>query len=443
MSSVILCASPMDGHIAPMLGVAAFLRENGHRVRFLTGARYESAVRRTGAEFLALPAESDLTDDAIEAGRQQDGERVTGPKAMALNIKRIFLDPAAGQYRTLLAAIAAEHTDAVLAENAFVGAAALALSSAEGRPAVIACGVLPLGLCSVDTAPFGLGLPPRSDLVGRLRNRFLNAAARHVILRVPQKQAERTVRELTGNPLDVFFTDWTRYADHFAQFTVPGFEYPRRDLPSHVHFLGPAARLAPAAAALPDWWHELDGSRPVVHVTQGTIANDDLDELILPTIRALADEDVLVVVSTGGRPVEALGVLPANVRAAEFLPYDRLMPLIDVFVSNGGYGGLHFALEHGVPIVAAGDIEDKLETTARVAWSGVGVNLKTGTPTDAAVGAAVRTVLNDGSYRRHAERIRDEIAASQGVAGIVPLIEQGRRLPSEARGGERRPALHG
>lgn len=40
--------------------------------------------------------------------------------------------------------------------------------------------------------------------------------------------------------------------------------------------------------------------RPVVHVTQGTIANKDFGQLIAPTLRALADEDVLVVVSTGG-----------------------------------------------------------------------------------------------------------------------------------------------
>ena len=29
-------------------------------------------------------------------------------------------------------------------------------------------------------------------------------------------------------------------------------------------------------STMPEWWHELDGSRPVIHVTQGTLANDDL-----------------------------------------------------------------------------------------------------------------------------------------------------------------------
>ena len=59
--------------------------------------------------------------------------------------------------------------------------------------------------------------------------------------------------------------------------------------------------------------------------------------------------DALVVVATGGRPVSSLPAdLPSNVRAASFLPYDQLLPLTDLMVTNGGYGGVHYALEHGV-----------------------------------------------------------------------------------------------
>ena len=37
-------------------------------------------------------------------------------------------------------------------------------------------------------------------------------------------------------------------------------------------FVGPVSR-EPRSRALPDWWPDLDGSRPVVHVSQGTVAN--------------------------------------------------------------------------------------------------------------------------------------------------------------------------
>ena len=57
----------------------------------------------------------------------------------------------------------------------------------------------------MDTAPFGLGILPRSDLLGRVRNRFLYWAAKNVILRTPQRQVEQMIEKLTGAELDVFF----------------------------------------------------------------------------------------------------------------------------------------------------------------------------------------------------------------------------------------------
>jgi UDP:flavonoid glycosyltransferase YjiC (YdhE family) len=55
-------------------------------------------------------------------------------------------------------------------------------------------------------------------------------------------------------------------------------------------------------------WPELHGERPVVHVTQGTIDNADLGRPVEPTIAALAEEDVTVVVTTGGRNVSRIRI---------------------------------------------------------------------------------------------------------------------------------------
>ncbi len=63
--------------------------------------------------------------------------------------------------------------------------------------------------------------------------------------------------------------------------------------------------------------------------------------------------------------VDALWISgPANVRAAEFLPYAELFARTDVFVTNGGYTGVTLALAHGVPIVQAGTTEEKAEIAA-------------------------------------------------------------------------------
>jgi UDP:flavonoid glycosyltransferase YjiC (YdhE family) len=161
-----------------------------------------------------------------------------------------------------------------------------------------------------------------------------------------------------------------------------------------------------------------------VHVTQGTIDNADLGRLIAPTLRALADDDVLVVATTGGRPVEEVeralgGALPANARVAEFLPYDRLLPLCSAVVTNGGFGGVQRVIAHGLPLVVAGSTEDKPEVAARVAWAGCGRNLRTGTPRPDAIRRAVRDVLTTPSYRARSRELAAVIAALPDPLDVI------------------------
>lgn len=422
MSSVVLCSTPVHGHVTPLLAVARHLHENGHRVRFLSGAKYRSAIEATGAEFLALPADADYDDADMDAAFP---ERVglTGAAGIRYDISAIFLRPALSQLAALEAALAAEPADAVLVEPMFMGTLGLVRKNRSDRPAVISLGIIPLGLSSPDTAPYGLGVTPMRGPLGRLRNSLLRFLAQKVIFGKVQKEAEQLMLQATGEPLDGFFMSGQENADAIVQFSVPGFEYPRANLPATVHFVGPVSRTVPSSGELPEWWGELEGNRPVVHVSQGTVANRNYAQLIEPAIEGLATEDVLVVVSTGGRPVDTLpSPLPANVRVASYLPHDKLLPLTDVFVSNGGYGGVHYALEHGVPLVVAGRTEDKAEVTARVGWTGAGVNLATNTPKPDQVRAAVRRVLADGSYRAASARIGAEIQASTGLEGLEAVI---------------------
>ena len=176
-------------------------------------------------------------------------------------------------------------------------------------------------------------------------------------------------------------------------------------------------------APRPSWWADLDGGRPVVHVTQGTIANKDFDQLVTPALEALADEDVLVVVTTGGRPLDALPPLPDNARAAEYLDYDDLLPRTAAFVTNGGYGGVQYAMRYGVPIVATGGKEDKPEVGGRIVWSGVGVRMRTDHPSPSALRDAVREVLRAPRYRNASRRIAADMAEAPGLDGLTAIID--------------------
>ena len=77
--------------------------------------------------------------------------------------------------------------------------------------------------------------------------------------------------------------------------------------------------------------------KPVVHVTQGTVATSP-EQLIVPTLQALAGEDVLVVATTGRAPVRELYGHAPNARIERFIPYAHFMPHVDVMITNAGYG---------------------------------------------------------------------------------------------------------
>ena len=424
MSDIILASVPINGHVTPLLAVARHLVQRGDDVRFLTGSRFADAVTATGAMHVSLPAEADFDDRKLRDDQDAvfpERRGLKGTRALAFDIEHVFARPGRSQYDAVVGLLQDRPADALVTDPGFAGGALLTSTPRDRRPPVVVAGVVPLTLMSRDTAPYGTGLPP-ARVANRLRNRLLAAVAGRVTAGA-QAYADGIHREIHGTPMPVHILNWGVRAEAIVQFTVPEFEYPRADAPRTLRFVGPVTAAA-SAASLPSWWDELDGSRPVVHVTQGTFANTDFGELVAPALEALAGDDVLVVVATGGRPIGALPPLTANARAAEFLPYDSLLPKTDVYVTNGGYGGVQYALRHGVPIVTIGGQEDKPEVGARVAWSGVGVRLRTERPSSAALRRAIRKVLADDGYRIAARRIAAKAQAAPSVAGLAATIDE-------------------
>ena len=177
--------------------------------------------------------------------------------------------------------------------------------------------------------------------------------------------------------------DWSvQIADRVIHPSIPELEYPRSDLPANVEFIGPLLPAGGGDFIPPAWWPDVaearSHGRPVVLVTQGTVARDP-ERLLRPAVTALAGTDALVVATTGGSdPDDVLPVQdrPSNLRLVRFIPFTAVLPHTDVMVTNGGFGGVQLALANGVPLVTAGKTEDKMEVNARVAWSGAGVSLR-------------------------------------------------------------------
>lgn len=230
------------------------------------------------------------------------------------------------------------------------------------------------------------------------------------------------------------------WPNRFLQMCPPSIMYPRSDAPSSFRYAGGLPRLGPKTnssfeeKSLPSWWEAEVVHRPssqkVVFVCQGTVIFD-YTALVLPTIEALKDRpDTLVVAVLGLKgatlPSDLLpgGVVPANVRVVDYLPYDAILPLADVFVGNGGYGGVIHSVSHGTPMVLAGDTEDKAEMCAITAWCGAAVNLRTGRPSVEDVRRGVEEVLTNDKYTRTCVKIKEEMERFDPLRVIEETVDE-------------------
>jgi MGT family glycosyltransferase len=422
----LLVSTPMMGHLNPLLGVGRILISDGHDVVGLSSTYLRDRIEAIGATFRGFLPAADF--DIRNASEQFAELKATppGPKQLRLILERGFVDFMLPQYHSVKAVMHEFPFDIIIGDHLMLGVLPMLLGPWSKRPPVALLGTTYLLSRRDDGAPNDAGIPPASSTAQHKEYAALYRAFEEAVFAPVGECLDSRLAEIGVAPLRMNLYDaMVELPDAYLQLTVPRFELPRRRMGPTVHFVGPLP-ITPHQAPIPSWAPDLDGSRKVVLVTQGTLTNDDFSELVLPTLQALQNEpDVIVVVTTGGRPVETLGgPLPGNVRVAQYLPFEWVLPKIDAFVTNGGYGSVNQALSFGVPIVTAGTAADRGDVSARVAWSGVGVNLATNAPTAAALRPAVRAVLDDPKYRAQAALYAAEARGIDTRAEILRILRQ-------------------
>jgi MGT family glycosyltransferase len=395
------------------------LSSRGHEVVSYTTARFSETVEKMGAEPRTYQSAPDIEFERINELFPERPKKA-GLKQALWDLTMV-VDLAEKQYADLEKIAETEAFDVVVTD-------AMALSGqlfAEKRQLPLAAvNAMNLFAPSRDTPADGLGMSPSSSPLGRIRNRLttwlmydvaLGSVNRHLHQLRERLGLPRLAANLFAMPFEI--------SQLFLQPSVPSFEYPRSDLPPQVHFVGALPPPPPSDWSPPEWWPRLHQDKPVVVVTQGTVATD-FDDLLHPTLRGLAAEDVFVVAATGKQHRHKVEGHHDNAVVEAFVPFDELLPHADVFVTNGGYGGIHFALRHGVPLVVAGQSEDKAETCARVRFSGVGIDLETTRAKPNDIRRAVRKVLREPSYKARVAEIRSELELLDGPSLGADMLER-------------------
>ncbi|KAH8668815.1 hypothetical protein BX600DRAFT_435332 [Xylariales sp. PMI_506] len=424
---ILVVCHGLSGHLAPLIRIASGLHSRGWQLSFLGPTAHRSRIESTGAEFFALKGDADLDDKLYyEKPSILDYNSLHWVERGKIDLRLQCIEPLVTQWELFKSTLVTLHNREperqliVVAEAFFLGIMPLKygapLPPGVPMPETVCISVTVPALRSIDLPPFIHPLPFDQTPAGRARNEQMwekrEKSAKLLTELLDQKMVSAGATKAIGEP----FLAGANYTCHdvILQLGVPGFEYPRSDWPSGFKFVG-LVQGPPSKTPMKDpdfsWWRELtDNSsldfngpqrKRVILVAQGTVEINP-EDLILPTLRAFAErQDVLVVAILGWKDAKLPGLErpPSNARIADYLSYDLALEQSDVWVHNAGFGAVNHGIAHGVPMVVAGEGMDKTENARRVASSGIGIDLGSSKPSVDQVRQAVEQVLGESSFR--------------------------------------------
>jgi UDP:flavonoid glycosyltransferase YjiC (YdhE family) len=207
-------------------------------------------------------------------------------------------------------------------------------------------------------------------------------------------------------------------------FIPMSFEDPAALPPPTTRSLRAQPLVAAPGEQSPEWLTELP-DRPTIYATLGTVPVFTRPVLFDAIITGVRDLDVNLITTLGRNlEPEQFGPQPSNVHLVRYISQALLLPRCDVVIAHGGLGTVLGTLSHGIPMVLVPLGADQPANVARAVALGTGIALEPDQRTPDAIRDAVRAVLADPTYRRNAERVRDEMAALPGPEYAVELLER-------------------
>ncbi len=413
-TKVLFANVPADGHFNPLTGLAAHLLAKGCDVRWYTSSKYSEKIKRLGIPFYGMKKALDVSaTDGDMTALFPAREKLKGQVAkLKFDMINVFILRSPEYYED----IADIHQDfpfeIMIADVTFGG---IPYVQEKMNIPVISVNVIPNPETSKDLPPPGLGMTPSKTVAGKIKQSVLRFIADKILFAGPTRVMKMTLANhgIQTNGAGIFDV-MIRKSAAVMQSGTPGFEYKRSDMSSHIHFAGPLLPYSKKKEG-PAWYDaKLGQYDKMILVTQGTVEKD-VEKLIVPTLEAFKDSEHLVVVTTGGSMTAQLRkkYSSPNVIIEDFIPFDDVMPYADVYVTNGGYGGVLLSIQNQLPMVAAGVHEGKNEINARIGYFRLGVNLRNERPKPSQIKKAVAEILNNQEYSENLKRLCQEFNTYQ------------------------------
>ena len=367
---VLFVASPLVGHVLPLVPLAQAFRDAGHDVVLATAGDGVGAARSAGVEPRDVAPGFDLRSTFLRPALRHPvltAREVRGRAGTAL-VGHLFAAVFEKMADGVVALADEWHPDLVVHEP--LGASG-SLAAARRRVPVV----------TVDASLFDA-----RQLLGGTLAKVGPVARRHGVTEFPEP-AEMLV---TAPPSVVQAT------------------------PGRLMRYVPVSGDRPA----PDDLNER-GERPRIIVPRSPAGGGPgADALVGASVAAAAGRDVEVVLVRPGRRV-ARRPLPPNVRAVDWLPFPTVFAAADGVVHHGGAGTLLTALAAGLPQLVVPGAGDRRVHAELVAARGAGLAI----PAKKITGDDLERLVSDPGLATAAREVAAEMAAMPAPGELVPVLE--------------------
>jgi UDP:flavonoid glycosyltransferase YjiC (YdhE family) len=366
---VLLIASPLVGHVLPLVPLARAFRDAGHDVLFATAAEGADAVQKAG-----VPV--DDIAPGLRVGRVFTGPLVRHPVRI---LRMVAGDTGTDGVGTLFAAMTAR-----------LASGAVALADDWRPDLVLHEGLAPAGALAAARR----GVP--AVLVDALiydGHRLYSAVTSHL-----DGLTSRHGIDVLPAPADaVYAIPPSLVGDRRGR--------PMRYVPATGH------GDVPPALGLSD-------GRPVVLVSRSTVDDPRPDRMMSRVVEAARGADLHLIVVRPDRAVSRRP-LPPNVTTTDWLPFATVMPRIAGVVTHGGAGTVMTALAAGVPQLVVPGSGDRTLHARLVDARGAGLAV----PANEITREVLERLVHDADLKQASCEVAAEIAAMPSPEELVePLV---------------------
>ncbi|XP_059525475.1 UDP-glucuronosyltransferase 2A1 isoform X1 [Myotis daubentonii] len=244
-------------------------------------------------------------------------------------------------------------------------------------------------------------LTDQMSFTDRIRN-FISYHLQDYMFDTLWKEWDSYYSEALGRPTTLCET--MGKAEIWLMRTYWDFEFPRPYLPNFEFVGGLHCKPAKPLPKEMEEFVQSSGEHGVVVFSLGSMVKNLTEEKANLIASALAQIPQKVLWRYKGKKPATLG---ANTRLYDWIPQNDLLghPKAKAFITHGGTNGIYEGIYHGVPMVGVPMFADQHDNIAHMKAKGAAVEVNINTMTSADLHDALKTVINEPSYKENAMRL--------------------------------------